>query len=192
MKRVIWHWTAGGHTPNSVDLNAYHEVIDGRGNVVKGVHPISSNKSPIKGPYAAHIRNFNSNSIGLALASMRGAVERPFNAGPSPITQAQIEALVKRTAELCREYNISVSRETVLSHAEVAITHKIPQPGKWDITWLPGMAGPGSAIEVGDFLRSKVRGYMLPTTVRPTEPKRSLVDIISDFIKAITNRLSQK
>jgi hypothetical protein len=162
MKRIVWHWTAGGHAPNSVDLNAYHEVIDGEGRVVKGVHPIESNKSPIRGAYAAHVRSFNSDSIGLSMAAMRGAVERPFNPGPSPVTQKQLEALAKRTAELCKEYNIPVSRETTLSHAEVAITHKVAQPGKWDITWIPGMTSVGNAVEVGDKIREMVSLHMTP------------------------------
>jgi hypothetical protein len=156
MKRVIWHWTAGGHTPNSTDLNAYHEIIDGQGRVHSGTRPISANKAPIQPNYARHTANLNSDSIGISMAAMVGAVERPFNAGRFPVTQAQVDALVRRTAELCAEYNIPITRETVLSHAEVPITLGVAQPGKWDITWIPGMTRPGNAVEVGDLLRAKV------------------------------------
>jgi hypothetical protein len=187
MKRIVWHWTAGGHTPNSVDLEAYHEVIDGAGRVVRGVHPIESNKAPIRGKYAAHVRAFNSDSIGLSVAAMRGATERPFNPGPSPITPAQVEALVRRTAALCKQYSIPVTKETVLSHAEVAITHSVAQPGKWDITWLPGMERPGNSIEVGEVLRQKVRHYIAsqhsPSPVSPPTNKPGWWEFLLSLFK---------
>ena len=87
---------------------------------------------------------------------MVGAVERPFRAGPEPITPAQINALVLLTRELALKYKIPVTRETILSHAEVQPTLKIAQRGKWDIAWLPGMAAPGDPVKVGDKLRAMV------------------------------------
>jgi len=197
MKRIIWHWTAGGHTPNSTDLNAYHEIIDGQGRVHKGNRPISANKAPMQDNYARHTASLNSDSIGLSVAAMVGAVERPFNAGRSPITQAQLEALVKRTAELCVEYNIPVTRQTVLSHAEVPITLNIPQPGKWDITWIPGMNAPRSAVEVGDILRARVNlaveeRLTQPVSIQPqpiaTTQDNWLVALIKGIISFVTGK----
>lgn len=166
MKRIIWHWTGGGHKANATDLRHYHIIIEGDGTVIRGRHPISANAQIVRpndiNTYAAHTRGLNTGSIGLALAAMRQANERPFSAGPSPITPAQVEALVRVTADLCREYGISPTRETVLSHAEVQATLGVAQRGKWDITWLPGMTGPRSAVEIGDQLRGRVAAALMP------------------------------
>ena len=164
MKRIIWHWTAGGHRANATDLRHYHKIIEAEGRVVDGNHPISANAHIANGSdistYAAHTRHLNTGSIGVAVASMRGAVERPFDPGPSPISPAQIDAMVKLTADLCRQYSIPVTRETTLSHAEVQPTLGVAQRGKWDIAWLPGMDAPADPVKVGDGLRERVRQAM--------------------------------
>lgn len=59
-------------------------------------------------------------------------------------------------AALCCRYSIPVTRETVLSHAEVQPTLKVAQKGKWDIAWIPGMAAPGDPVAVGDELRRRI------------------------------------
>ena len=166
MKRIIWHWTGGGHNANGTDRRHYHFIIEGDGTVTAGNHPPEANRriaNPRDGStYAAHTRGANTGSIGIAVAAMRGAQERPFTPGPSPITEAQFFALVKLTSDLCTHYKIPVQRETVLSHAEVQPTLGIMQSGKWDITWLPGMPGPGDPVEVGDRLRGKVAAALAP------------------------------
>jgi hypothetical protein len=189
MKRIVWHWTAGGYTPSATDIKAYHEIIDGEGRVVKGTFPISANKGPITGEdYAKHTGRFNSDAIGISVASMRGAKDRPFSTGPSPMTEKQVEALVKRTAELCKEYGIEVTRENVLSHAEVHITHRVTQAGKWDITWLPGMTSVANAVEVGDSLRERVRAHMNVAPVAlpaPAKEAPSWLKALIDLIKGM-------
>ena len=167
MKRIIMHWTAGGHTVSATDKRHYHFIIDGAGNVQKGNHAPEVNAHIAKpndgATYAAHTRGANTGSIGIAVAAMRGAVERPFNAGPSPITEAQVDALVTQVAALCKRYGIPVTRETVLTHAEVQRTLGIAQRGKWDITWLPNMTGPIDPVALGDMLRARVQEAMRPT-----------------------------
>jgi N-acetyl-anhydromuramyl-L-alanine amidase AmpD len=160
MNRIIWHWTGGAHTANASDKRHYHFIIEGDGTVVAGNHPPEANAtihSPRDGStYAAHTRGLNTGSIGIALAAMRGATERPFNAGPSPITQAQVDALVALTARLCGQYAIPVQRDTVLTHAEVQQTLKVAQRGKIDIMWLPSMTRTGDPVAIGDGLRDRV------------------------------------
>lgn len=173
MKRVILHWSAGGHKANATDKRHYHFIIEGGGTVVAGDHKPEAN-NPIRNPkdsktYAAHTRGMNSGSIGIALAAMRGAKERPFDAGPSPITQAQVAAMVELTARLCQQYAIPVKRDTVLSHAEVETTLGVKQAGKWDIRWLPDMQAPGGAVEVGDRIRGLVVKQMAPKPVVVSE-----------------------
>lgn len=163
MERIILHWSAGAHTASTLDLAHYHFVIDGQGRVHKGKHPVSANAGPLRaGAYAAHTLNANTGSIGVALAAMAGAQERPFRAGKYPITPAQVDALAALCADLCRQYDIPVSRQTVLSHAEVQPTLGITQRGKWDVTWLPGMSEPGAPVAVGDMIRARIVAELAP------------------------------
>lgn len=155
MKRIILHWTGGPYKPTPLDLRHYHFIIDGSGQVVPGRYPVSANRSPIRGSaYAAHTRRCNGDSIGVAMAAMGGAVESPFSYGRYPVTRAQVIGLTTLVRKLMADYGIPLSRSTVLSHAEVPRTLNIRQAGKWDITWLPGMARPGDPVQVGDHLRS--------------------------------------
>jgi N-acetyl-anhydromuramyl-L-alanine amidase AmpD len=188
MQRIILHWTGGGHRANSTDVLHYHYIVESDGRVVEGRHRPSSNRV-IRFPndsstYAAHTRGTNTGAIGVAVAAMRQAVERPFNPGPSPITEAQVDALVKLVAKLVRDYGLSVTRTTVLTHAEVEPTLGIRQNQKWDITWLPGMAAPGDPLRVGDELRRRVIAELQPAApvVSPsltTTSPRSTATILS-------------
>ena len=54
MKRIVMHWTAGGHKANATDKDHYHLLIEGDGNVVYGNKPISANAAPLSKNYAAH------------------------------------------------------------------------------------------------------------------------------------------
>lgn len=162
MKRIIWHWSAGAHTPSDLDKQHYHFIIDGAGKVHPGKFAPEANEKPQKGKYAAHTLNCNTGSIGIAVAAMAGAVDRPFNAGSHPITPAQVDALVTLSRKLGAQYGISVTPETMLSHAEVQPVLGIKQRGKWDIAWLPGMAIPGDPVAVGNKLRAMVKAPAAP------------------------------
>lgn len=160
---IVWHWTAGTHKPSDYEKRRYHFLIDGDGNVIPGLFPPEANIPPLReGHYAPHTRNFNSRAISISLSAMRGARERPFNPGDAPITDAQVASLVRHTATVGRQYKVPVSRETMLSHAEVQPTLGIRQDRKWDITWLPGMDATGDAIVVGDRLRAMVAKEIAP------------------------------
>lgn len=157
MQRIIIHWTGGPHQPTGLDLHHYHYVIDGAGKVHPGKFPVSANGGRlVKGAYAAHTLNCNTGSIGVALAAMSGAAERPFRSGPAPVTGAQLTALAGLCRELSACYGIAVTPRTVLTHAEVQPTLGIAQRGKWDVTWLPGMAAPGEPVETGNRLRALI------------------------------------
>ena len=170
MKRIIWHWTAGAYTPSDLDRSHYHFVIDRAGKVHPGKWPVAANRKPVKGQYAAHTLNCNTGSIGVAVAAMAGAVERPFSFGDYPITPAQVDALVRLSRDLGREYSIPVTPQTMLSHAEVQPTLGIKQRGKWDIAWLPGMSIPGDPVAVGNKLRAMVAASPRPPASAPKPP----------------------
>lgn len=163
MKGIVWHWTAGTHTVSRLDMEHYHEIINGKGESYRGVFSPEDNLSTTDGKYAAHTRGYNTGMIGLAVAAMHGASERPFSWGKYPITQAQVNQLVERTAYYVKKYNIPVTRRTVLSHAEVEPTLGVKQLGKWDISVLPGMNNVKNPVEIGDYLRDKVKEKIAPT-----------------------------
>ncbi len=160
LSRIHLHWTAGADGLNDAEADAYHFIVARDGKVYTGEDAPEANIAPISGPYAAHTLNANSGAIGVSLDAMAGAVERPFSAGKYPITEVQIDAMVRLVARLCKQYGIPVTRRTVLTHAEVEPTLGIKQKQKWDITWLPGMDKPGDPIAVGDVLRAKIKAAL--------------------------------
>lgn len=160
LTRIIMHWTAGSHVVSALDREHYHFIIDGAGQVVPGRRAPEANISASDGDYAAHTRGANTGAIGVAVAGMLNAMERPFSPGSHPLREAQIDALVGLCASLCARYGIAVSPQTVLTHAEVQPTLGIAQRGKWDITWLPGMNQPGDPIAVGNILRGRILHHM--------------------------------
>jgi len=163
VSRVIAHWTAGTHNASANDRAHYHLLIEADGTLVRGIPTIDLNSEPsAKKGYAAHTLGCNTGSIGVSLCCMGGndVRENPFNAGRWPMTRVQWDRLAMVIADLCDRYAISVSPQTVLSHAEVQGTLKKPQRGKWDFTRLafdPSVVG---ARACGNLLRSNVAALM--------------------------------
>ena len=106
------------------------------------------------------MRGFNSFRAGVALDAMGGAQEKPFNAGRWPITTAQLDRASFLCAAILKFYGLELSRNTVCTHSEVPIIHGRPQPGKWDINWLPGMASTSAPLVAGDLIRLRIREHM--------------------------------
>lgn len=181
MKRIIWHWSAGSHRASVLDREHYHLLIEGDGRVIYGAKPISANAAPLSGVYAAHTRALNTDSIGIAVCAMHGAQQSPFKAGSYPITEAQVRQLVQETARLAKGYNIPVTRQTILSHAEVQPTLGVQQAGKWDIAWLPGRATATDPIGCGDYLRKLVSEQMAGTVRPPAKPATPSTNPIAAF-----------
>ena len=177
MKRIIIHWSAGTHKPSASDKKHYHYIVSGDGTLVEGNLPVSANLNTGT-EYAAHTRGLNTGSIGVAFAAMHGAKERPFKAGKHPITEAQVQAMTRLVFDLSNRYDIAVTPETILTHAEVQPTLGVEQRGKWDVTWLPDMDQAGEARTVGDLLRQKVRDYrqgQLTSTPPPSKDRTKKV-----------------
>jgi hypothetical protein len=157
---IVVHWTAGSNEVSQIDREHYHFIVDGKGQVFNGLHSVEDNDNTSDGRYAAHTRGANSGRIGVSMAGMRGAIESPFESGPSPLTKQSWDAMVKLVAELCVRYKIKVTPETVLTHAEVEKTLGIKQKGKWDITRLPFNKNVVGAKAVGDLLRKEVTAQL--------------------------------
>ncbi len=161
MKRIVAHWTAGGHKASGLDKSHYHILIEADGNLVLGKFSIKANEKPVSGGYAAHTRKTNSGAIGISVCCMRNATESPFNAGPSPMTKVQWDVMISAMADLCRSYSIEVTPQTVLGHGEVEknLGPKHKQTGKWDPLRLPW--DPSKSIEeVGNLMRASVKALL--------------------------------
>lgn len=161
--RIHWHWTAGPSTPNSTDLRHYNDVFDIEGNQYDGRSPASQQAVYQPGRYGvSHTRSANTGAVGMSLCAMGDA--RPnwssmtIDQGKWPLTWEAINAMLDRTAEYCRQFDVKVSPWTTLSHAEVQQNLGIPQNGKWDIRVLPDQPTKlRTAIECGNILRDMLK-----------------------------------
>lgn len=169
MTGIIEHWSGGPNKATSLDLTHYHVVTEGDGNIRYGVD-IALNSGGTKSGYAAHTRNANTNRIGHSMAGMLNAVERPFSAGPQPLTLVQWNQHVLAAADLCDYYNIAVARDKVLFHAEVQSTLGIKQAGKWDVARLPFDLFLVGAHVIGDKFRDEVLTALKGGSLPDAEP----------------------
>lgn len=159
MKRVIIHWTAGGSVPNSHEKNCYHYLVDRCGKIYNGKFKPEANEVCKTGMYAEHTGGGNTGSIGIALCGMFGFKDKN-NIGNFPITKIQFEACMQLCAKIIRQYNIPITKTTVLTHYEFGLLHpNTTSAGKIDIIFIP----PYSWVEksdVGNFIRTKIRWYL--------------------------------
>lgn len=156
MKRIHVHWTAGGHTANSTDKNAYHILVEGDGNLVRGDKSIAANAAGSGMTPASHTRAANTGAIGISMCSMAGAREVPFSAGSYPLKEVQWDTMIKAVAQLAKRYDILVTRQTILTHAEVEPTLGIWQKDKWDITRLAFTTAFVGHYPIGDEMRRRI------------------------------------
>ena len=158
MKRIIIHWTGGTYVKKKKEKEDYHFIVDGLGTVHKGNYTPEDNLNCYDGKYAKHTGGGNTGSIGIAMACMFG-YKNPKNMGQYPMTNIQFEACMKKVAELCRQYNIAITPDTVLTHYEFGLKHpETSSAGKPDIGFLPPYPEVKYS-DVGYFIRNKVRWY---------------------------------
>jgi hypothetical protein len=159
MVGIVWHWTASHHEVTADDLAHYNDVHDVKGNSYDGAaraeHQL--NYDWRKGIGVSHTRNLNTGFIGQSVAAMAGAEGWPsLKWGKSPLTWEGIDAMLERSAEYCREFDIPVSPWSTLSHAEVQGNLGVAQRNKWDYMVLPGMKKVTTARACGDILRKRL------------------------------------
>lgn len=159
MNRIVIHWTAGGHQPNSEDYNHYHYVVNKDGLIFQGKYKPEDNLNCNDGKYAAHTGGGNTGSIGVSMCGMAG-FKNCNNVGNYPLTKKQVEASFKLVAELCKKYRIQITPYTVFTHYEFGMRNpNTTSKGKIDTIYLPPYPNI-SANKVGDFIRQKVQWYM--------------------------------
>ncbi len=174
MRRIHVHWTAGGHAANATDLNAYHVLIEGSGQVVRGSRSIAANAPGSTMSPASHTKGANTGAIGVSMCCMARAVESPFAAGRHPMTRAQWDKAMEVIATLARRYAIPVTPVTILTHAEVQPNLGIPQRNKWDVTRLAFDEGSVVGLRpVGELMRRTVAQLLdqdAPAAASPALP----------------------
>lgn len=158
MKRIIFHWTGGNYTPNKIDLNHYHFLIDNKGNIINGIYSIEANRICIPKNYAMHTGGGNTKSIGIAFCGMYNFKSRK-DVGSYPLLKLQCEAGFLLAAKLCKKYKIEILSNTVLTHYEFGQKHpNTSSYGKIDISFLPYEKSV-SVEDVGNYIRNKVTWY---------------------------------
>ncbi len=156
MNRIIIHWTAGAHYPNSTDLKHYHYIIDKDGNIHNGNFKPEDNLVCTPGTYAEHTGKGNTSSIGISMCGMYNFTEKDKKT-PYPLTRIQCEACFKLCAELAKKYNIPLDYNHIYTHYTFNKTHNI-HTGKIDIIYLPEF----SHVLKEDIIRfiiSKIKWY---------------------------------
>lgn len=153
---IVLHWTGGGPRANSVDLGAYHYVVEHDGTVRAGV-PVAANMRQLRDgdEYAAHTGGWNSFRIGLSAAGMKDYVarDRPFG---HPLTTPQVFRMCELAAYFIELGNLDPSNPRHLcTHQEVWTIHGIKgvrNHEKTDIEYLPTFPQ-FDEHEVGPYLR---------------------------------------
>ena len=160
MKRIIYHWTAGGYIPNKTDILHYHYVIDNKGEIHEGKFKPEDNKFCTKNKYAAHTGGGNTGSIGIAFAGMYGFTNR-YNIGTYPLTKKQCEVGFELGARLIDKYNLNLNEKlTIQTHYGFGQRNKNTiSYGKIDIIYLPPYPNLITA-EIEVFIRNKVIWYV--------------------------------
>ena len=122
--RIHWHWTASTYEVTPKVLSHYNDVFGENGEWHKGCDPLEQAKYDWrKGIGVSHTKNANTNALGLAVASCAGRTadwhNKTIMLGEWPMTWPQIGAMLQKTAEYCKRFDIVPSKWTTLTHAEV-------------------------------------------------------------------------
>lgn len=163
MKRIIIHWTAGTNTPNNVDKEHYHYLIDGDGNIHAGKYKPEDNENCSDGRYAQHTGGGNTGSIGVSMCGMFIPAKSDLRQTKFPLTRKQCEACFKLCADLGKKYGIPITAQNIMTHYEFGKSHpQTSSAGKIDIIYLPPYPEQ-TADKIGDFIRNKIRWYSINT-----------------------------
>ena len=178
--RIFLHWSGGHYGCNE---DAYHICIDRNGEVYINCKSFLS--------FKAHTYMHNTGAIGIALlCGYEGRCWTPvgkdaskldvaylnghpaqtgcpvIDYGEEPPTRKQIEAMAKIVALLCRELNLPIEEDTVMTHCEIAFVDGYgPGDGdpdmRWDLWFLPESGAFGGILFPGGLLlRAKAQYYL--------------------------------
>lgn len=160
--RVHWHWAASTYAVNWDVVKHYNGVFDFEGNEYDGGAPAQAQARYQPGHVGvSHTWNANTGAIGLSCAAMAGATcdwgQGKVSQGKYPLTWEGIDAMLEKTVEYCRAFDIHPSPWTTITHCEVQTNIGIKQRNKWDIRVLPD--DPTKLLgekEAGNILRKRM------------------------------------
>lgn len=156
VKYIIGHWAAGQLKPNKIDLSSYQLLVDGDGNLHKGLAVGCASSTG------------GMNSITYNISCCGGL-------STSRLTRVQFEKFCKTCAEKLKEYGLSVDK--FYTHAEIGemvkngtITKLLPwnnylnqNKGKIDLTIIPldndHLTYKADAFTTGAKIRQKIKWY---------------------------------
>lgn len=159
LNKITIHWTAGRNKPSSHELECYHFLIDADGYLYKGKYAPEDNIDCYDGKYAAHCGGGNTGNIGVAFCGCYVPNGIPVKNTQFPLTRKQMEKGFSFVAELCKKYNIPITKSTVFTHYEFGLKHpKTSSAGKIDITYMHPFPAE-TKDSCGNFIRNKIRWY---------------------------------
>lgn len=142
--------------------------------------------------YAGHAGGFNTHSVAVSVEGMLDSTERLIDESRA-MTDAQIDVLIPRVAELCRAWRIdATSAHELCTHFEVNFLHRgMNPPGKWDITWLPhGRQDAFSAAHGQLLCTDPVAPGRRPPANQPFQYRRYTDAPVAGFARDTTDRVS--
>lgn len=159
--RIHWHWTVSGYLVTPRITSHYNGVFDYEGNEYDGGAPPEQQAYYSSRFGVSHSLSSNTGAVGLAVACLSGVKANwgsmAVDQGQYPITWKGIDAMLEKTMELCKEFDIYPSPWTTLNHAEIQPNLGIRQKGKWDIQILPDQPKKILSAKVaGDMMRARM------------------------------------
>ena len=152
INRIYLHWTAGHYATTYDD---YHLNITGDGELHASCEGLTD--------YKEHTWHRNGGAIGISICCCCDAVayaDGSVDFGSEPPTQQQIETLARLVGVLCKELELPVNDNYVMTHAEAADLDDYGPSStfeRWDLWKLDD--DEGELCDGGELIRSKARAY---------------------------------
>lgn len=166
-RAIVLHWTGGVYTPNRVDLEHYHYLVQEDEALREGKFAVAANMGELRpGRYAAHTGGMNTRRVGLAFCGERD--------DRHPLTERQIRAGIRAAAAMCYYWQLDPARpDHLFTHREAWTIHKVRgtrNHQKRDIDVLrfkPEL----EADEVGPWLRAETAALLEAFRRDPKPPE---------------------
>jgi len=157
---IVFHWAASSYNVTNDTTKHYNGLFDHTGIEYDGGAPAGHQAQYSRTYGVSHTLNNNTGFVGLAVSGMGDASANwganSVDQGKWPLTWKGVDAMLKKGAFYCKQYDIRPSKWTTLTHAEVQPSLNITQRGKWDFQVLPESTTLLSPIVCGDILRKRM------------------------------------
>lgn len=154
ISKIYLHWTAGNYHQFFID---YHLLIDDDGSIIASTDDLSERK--------CHTHMRNSKALAIAMCCGNNAIayaDGSVDFGSAPPTSRQIDTMARVVALLCKQLNLPISADIVITHCEAAEEDGYGPSTtceRWDLWKLPDLPGDGQIKGGGDVIRGKALWY---------------------------------